>query len=108
MNPTQVTKKEYSELHAKCMASIRAYCRASSDLCETLGKCSPELMSEKNRKALIQAISQEEKALAKYVDIRDRLLFRLGVRLEGAGASPPHGAVSLSANGGSGDSGPAP
>ena len=80
MNPTQVTKKEYSELHAKCMASLRAYCRAASSLCEALGKYSPESMSHENRKALIQVKRQEEEALAKYLDIRDRLLFRLDVK----------------------------
>ena len=79
MNPTQMTQKDYSELHAKCKASVRAYCRAASNLCETLGKYSPGSMPVEDCKALIQVTRQEEKARAKYVDIRDRLLSRLGV-----------------------------
>jgi hypothetical protein len=45
MDPTQLNQKEYAELHTKCMAAVRAFCRAATDTCERLGKCSPESFS---------------------------------------------------------------
>ena len=79
MNPIQVNKKEYAELHAKCMAAVRAFCRAAGGTCESLGKCSTESLSDKDRDMLRLALKREQEAFARYSDIRDRLYSRLGV-----------------------------
>ena len=77
MNPA-LNQKEYAELHAKCMSAVRAFCRAASETCERLGKCSPESLSSKDRELLRRVHKREQEAFAKYCDIRDRLYSRLG------------------------------
>jgi len=75
--------REFVELHAHCCEALKQYVHEADRMCELLGQCLPEPSSFQFRTDILEQRARENKAYARYVQIRRQLLnaVRIGYKL---------------------------
>jgi hypothetical protein len=70
----KVDSKEFAELHAQGCEALKQYVLQADRMCELLGRCLSEPSSIQFRTDIVEQRARENKAYARYVEIRRQLL----------------------------------
>jgi hypothetical protein len=66
--------REFAELHVQCCEALKQYVHEADRMCELLGQCLPGPSSIQFRTEILEQRARENKAHARYVEIRRQLL----------------------------------